>query len=156
VGGEDELNAWKALWTDEDGARKYRRFEGDRPSESGAVSFAKDLRRRGLAVEVISVRHAYPPPEKMKRPDRPGLLWCPYCVKWREFSEAIVVHPDYRTPELLRCTICTISIRDAYVRRYNPEFAAKYDVEQELKARARKQKIDEKKLRTIKPRKVRA
>lgn len=126
-----QTNAWNVQF-EENGVLKIKVFEGDKPKESGAVDFAKQLKSRGLPVEVISRRRAYAPPVG-KEPPRHGLLWCPYCIKWREFEMAAVVHPTYETPELLRCTVCTISVKDAYVRRYNPLFVDRHEIEQELK-----------------------
>jgi len=125
-------NAWNVQFIEE-GVVKIRVFEGNSPKP--AVDFAKEQRRRGLVVdvEVFSRRSAFPPPAKQLSPPRAGLLWCPYCVKWREFEESIIVRPDYETPPHLRCPVCTISIRDYYVRRYNPDMVARMEVEAELK-----------------------
>lgn len=123
-------NAWNVQFL-EDGILKVKVFEGDKPKESGAVDFAKELKRRGLSVEVISRRRAYAPPVG-REPDRHGLLWCPYCIKYREFEVAAVVHPTYETPELLRCTVCTISVMDAYVRKFNPIFVERHTIQEEL------------------------
>lgn len=128
-------NAWKTQW-EEDSRRRAKRFEGDSPSP--AVSFGKGLKRRGIdVVDVISTRSAFPPPLKHLSAPKPGLLWCPYCVKWREFEEAEVVFKDFRTPPLMRCTTCTISIKDAYVRKYNPELVIKYELQMEDRQRKR-------------------
>ncbi|HUV13117.1 MAG TPA: hypothetical protein VMY18_05705 [Acidobacteriota bacterium] len=123
------INAWKVLWKDQDGAKKFRRFEGDKPTE--AVEFGKELKRRGFPVDVISARKGFPPPLKVSQPDRIGTLWCPYCVKWRDFHETAVKWEGFITPVILRCTTCTISVKDAYVRRYNPLIVAKYEITRE-------------------------
>lgn len=125
-------NAWNVQYLKE-GRVVIRVFEGDSPKASGAVPFAKKLAKRGLSYDIISRRHAFPPVGKNTDPPAPGLLWCPYCIKWREFEEAAVIREEYETPELLRCTVCTISIRDYHVRLYNPLFVERHDIEQELK-----------------------
>jgi hypothetical protein len=134
-------NAWNVQFI-EDGVLKQKVFEGDSPKESGAVEFAKDKRAHGTVVDVISRRRAYPPPLKQQTSPSPGLLWCPYCIKWREFEESIVVRDAYETPPALRCGVCTISIRDYYVRKYNPELVLRMDVEAEL----RRAKVPDKKV----------
>jgi hypothetical protein len=127
-------NAWNVQWND--GEHLVRKvFEGNSPKESGAVAFANELRRRGLLADVISRRRGFPPPAKMKEPTRLGLLWCPYCLKWKEFQETAVKHEEYLTPELLRCTTCTISIMDYYVRIYNPVFAERYFTAKDMRKR---------------------
>lgn len=126
-------NAWNVLYK-EDERLLIKVFEGDSPKESGAVPFAKELRLNGITAEVISRRRAFAPqgwPYQVN-PPAPGLVWCPYCVKWREYEEASVVHDDYETPSLLRCTVCTISIKDFYVRKYNPILVERYEIQAEL------------------------
>jgi hypothetical protein len=123
-------NAWNVQF-EEEGVLKIKVFEGDKPKDSGAVDFAKKLKLRGLKVDVISRRRAYAPPVG-KEPSGYGLLWCPYCIKWREFEVAAVVHPTYETPELLRCTVCTISVMDYYVRKYNPVFVERHTIREEM------------------------
>lgn len=125
-------NAWNVQFV-EDGITKIKVFEGDSPKN--AVAFAKEQRLHGIVadVNVISRRQAFPPPLKQVLPPRAGMIWCPYCIKWREFEESIVVRPDYETPALSRCSVCTISIKDYYVRRYNPELIARMEIEAELK-----------------------
>lgn len=124
--------SWRAIWT-EDGKLLSKRFWGDKPTN--AVTFAKDLKRRGISVDVVSVMKAFPPPIGKLRPDRPGLLWCPYCIKWREFVEAEVKTKEFMTPSLLRCPTCTISVKDAYVRGFNPEVVIRYELQQEMRAK---------------------
>lgn len=131
-------NKWSVLWKDETGYHK-KSFESDPPTP--AVAFAKELKRRGISiVDVVSRRRAFPPPLKAKPPDRPGFLWCPYCIKWREFRELAVRDNDgIRGPELVRCVVCSLSIRDSYVRKYNPQFYRRWETEQESR-RAQKAK----------------
>lgn len=125
-------NAWNVQFHKE-GRTVIRVFEGDSPKQSGAVQFAAELKSHGTPVDIISRRHAFPPTGKHLNPPHPGLLWCPYCIKWREFEESAIVRPDYETPELMRCTVCTISIRDYHVRMYNPTFVARLEAEQEIR-----------------------
>ena len=124
------INGWAVLWKDNEGAHK-RKFEGDSPTE--AVTFGKELKRRGFSVEVISRRRAFAPPKNAKAPDSPGILWCPYCIKYREFRE-IAIRDEYGLgPAIVRCIVCMISVRDAYVRRWNRHFYRRWETEQERK-----------------------
>jgi len=133
-------NVWKVQFR-QNGKRVFRKFEGNSPIQSGAVEFGKDLKNRGISIDVISVRKAYPPPYKNKkkqwlgRQEAPhlGLLWCPYCIKWREFHYAAISSKDGISPELFRCPVCTISIRDHYIQLYNPDMFMRLDIEQEVK-----------------------
>jgi hypothetical protein len=128
------INAWNVQWND--GEKLVRKvFEGDSPKDSGAVSFAKELRGRGLSVDIISRRHGFPPPVKMREPPRMGMLWCPYCIKWREFEVIAISHEGFTTPDLLRCPVCTISIMDYHVRTYNVEFVERYLTAQDMRKR---------------------
>lgn len=131
-------NAWKTQWRDE-GKLLVKEFEGNSPKS--AVEYGKKLKLHGIAVvDVISARQAFPPPPKRAISPQHGLLWCPYCVKWRVFEEAEVHYADFYTPSLPRCTVCSISIKDAYVRMYNPELVIRIEMQQELRA-ARKEQL---------------
>lgn len=125
-------NAWNVRWNDGEKI-VIKVFEGDSPKGSGAVPFAADLRKHGFHVDVISRRRAFPPPAKYAAPDQIGMLWCPYCVKWRAFEESAIRRAEYTTPVLLRCTICTISVMDFYVRHYNPIFTERYFTAKEMR-----------------------
>lgn len=125
-------NAWNVQWVTADGVLTKKAFEGNSPKLSGAVDFAADLRKHGFSVEVISRRRAFPIPMKMAIPPQMGLLWCPYCIKWRDFQEAAVQHGDRVGPELLRCPVCTISVMDYYFRLYNSIFAERYFTAKEM------------------------
>ena len=120
------------MWLEE-GKKLIKVFEGDSPKGSGAVDFFKKKRSDGFTVELISRRHGFPPPIKQSLSPSPGLLWCPYCIKWREFEYATRTRRDFYTPELLRCPTCGISVKDYYVRKYNALFVERYEAEQELK-----------------------
>lgn len=135
IGEASMINAWRTQW--QEGRQLFaKRFEGDKPTK--AVEFGKALKLRGISVvDVISMRKAFPPPLKMREAPKPGLLWCPYCVKWREFLEAEVKYPDFITPVLLRCTTCRISVKDAYVRMYNQELVIQHEMRLEMKAKQR-------------------
>lgn len=107
-----------------------------------------------MEVYVVSARRAYPPPlvdpkwpsKGYQSPPTHGLLWCPYCVKWREFEESAVRVMGNISPDLFRCPICTISIMDHYVNLYNPEMVIRLNIASESKgvrvssARVRKPK----------------
>lgn len=125
-------NAWNVLFIE--GERTLIKvFEGDSPKGSGAIAFAKQKRLQGIQADIISRRKGFGPPDNKKDPPSPGLLWCPYCIKWREFEDSSVQRGDYETPSLLRCSVCLISIKDYYVRRYNPIFVERHDIELEMK-----------------------
>ena len=133
VGEKGMENAWKTQW-EEEGRRRYKEFAGDKPTP--AVEFGKKLKLRGIAVvDVISVRRAFPPPLKHQTSPGPGYLWCPYCLKWRPFEESAVQYTDFYTPAVMRCPVCTISIKDAFVRMYNPELVIRYEMEMEMRQR---------------------
>jgi hypothetical protein len=105
------------------------------------VAFAKELKDRGIPFDLISQIKTYPPPFKdakkewLGRQEAPqyGLLWCPYCIKWREFHYTAIDHKDWTGPELFRCTVCTISIRDYWVKKYNPDFFLRLEIQQQVK-----------------------
>jgi hypothetical protein len=120
------MNSWKVLWDDAAAERRrFKKFEGDSPKE--AVAFGRKLRDRGLTVlGIISMRVAYAPPKDKPKPDQYGIMWCPYCVKWRLW-EFLGVHVGevVLDPEL-RCPVCTISINHYWVRYFNPVVASRF------------------------------
>jgi len=128
-------NGWKVIWFDE-GKKLVRKFEGDSPRDSGAVDFGKRLQASGLnPVHIVSQRKAFAPPKDKNRPPEPGMLWCPYCLKWRHFHEISVMDSDgIRSPILWRCPVCTISVRNFYVKRYNFEMVARFDARDEIQS----------------------
>jgi hypothetical protein len=114
-------NAWNVFWRDGEGKKFVRSFPGEKPSESGAIEFAKNQRARGFTdVNVTSRRKAFAPPFNLRNSPEAGMLWCPYCLKWRHFMERAMKFKDFSTGPEWRCPVCSISINDAYVRRYNP------------------------------------
>lgn len=124
-------NAWKVLWV-QDKKKYFKVFEGDKPKESGAVDFGKKLQARGIKdVNIISKRRPFDKPLHVVIPH--GLLWCPYCLKIREFHETAIRNKDGRTPRLFRCPTCTVSIHDAAIRRNNPDMVAILDARARLK-----------------------
>lgn len=137
------VNVWRVLWT-ESGMKKLKKFTSDPPTP--AIAFARPLKKQGFPVEIISGK-PFPPPIKVRLPDRPGVLWCPYCIKWREFIDAAIKDKDgLLGPDLLRCSICFMSIRDAYIRKYNLMFYKKWEVQQEMKQRIAQEKRGKKPL----------
>jgi len=112
-------NAWNVIWKDSVGKKKLRIFEGDSPRTSGAIDFGKKLQDRGLRPDVVSRRHAFAPPRNKLKPPDTGLLWCPYCLKWREFRDFAIRVDGIIGPSNYRCPVCIITIKDAYVRKYN-------------------------------------
>lgn len=134
-------NTWNVIWYREN--KKYIKgpFVGDKPSESGALAFAKKLKGKGIPVSnihIVSRRKTFaPPPDKLKAPD-PGMTWCPYCLKWREFVEKAIRKDGLLGPVDWRCPICTVSIHDYYIRMYNPAMIIRYE--------ARKTKVPSEKM----------
>ncbi len=126
------MNGWKVIWTQE-GKRLMRRFQGDSPKESGAVAFARKLRGRGFVVDgVVSQKKAFPPP---KGKTLGKGVWCPYCVKWRDFRVYAIRKYSIVVPPILRCPVCQISINDGFVRAYNQHVFLEYSIISEDKAR---------------------
>lgn len=108
---------WKVLWVKPEGGKTFRRFVGDRPSE--AVQFAKTLKRQGLKPNVICANKAWRPTTEQELKRRPGMIWCPYCIKWRNFKLFAVRRKTYITDAQMRCPVCTISTNDFYVKKFN-------------------------------------
>lgn len=120
-------NAWNVIWRNTEGKKLIRKFEGDSPRESGAIAFGKKLQSQGWTVDIVSRRKGFAPPtSKLEAPEY-GMLWCPYCLKWREFREFSVKTNGFRGPLIYRCPVCTISIRDFYVRKYNFDMVSRLD-----------------------------
>ena len=119
------LNTWKVLWEPRENHRKVKKFPGDSPKE--AVEFAKRLKTKGRVVlGVISCRKAYAPPKDKEKPDQYGIMWCPYCVKWRAFDIMGKYLGSVLLPPDLRCPVCTVSINEYWVRFFNPLIAARF------------------------------
>lgn len=122
-------NAWRVYWV-LDGKRKYRHFEGsdqlaenkglrwyEKPLEA-AVTFAKELKKQGHAPDIVSCRQAFIPTIKDKKPA--GSIWCPYCMKYRQFRLFRVNRKDGIPAQgANRCPVCTITENNYYVQRYN-------------------------------------
>ena len=128
-------NAWKVIWYDDD--RKFlKRFEGDSPRESGAIEFGKSLQSVGIkSIHIVSQRKAFAPPKDKLVPPEHGMLWCPYCLKWKTFIETSIMDKDgIRSPIDWRCPVCTISIRNFYVRRYNLEMVLRFEGRAEMQS----------------------
>lgn len=91
-------------------------------------------RRGGRPVQstkrVVSYRDVYRAP--LRRLNREGQWWCPYCMEMREFvspRELPFIHPPVVTlhglsPQPtepgLYCPMCLVSTRDHNVRKHNP------------------------------------
>jgi hypothetical protein len=121
-------NAWKVIWIDHAGKKYFRNFDGEKPRESGAIDFGKKLKAQGFhSVDVVSKRRAFAPPPGKSRPPSLGLLWCPYCLKWREFVFKSIRRGTVRTPVAWRCPVCSISTEDHFVKRFNFMEVARLD-----------------------------
>lgn len=125
------INGWVVIWFQNH--RKYKKngFEGDSPSASGAIDYAKKVvTSRGIPVKdvhIVSKRKAFGPSQKALGKREPGSLWCPYCLKWRFFHISSVMNDGIVGPELMRCPICTISVNDYYVKKYNATMVARIE-----------------------------
>lgn len=112
------MQSWTVIWWD-DKEKFIKKFPGEKPSDSGALAFAKRQQERGLKPYIVSGSRAYPPTKTALAEPHDDLIWCPYCLKWRKFHKKAISRDGVVGPELWRCPICTISIKDAYVRMYN-------------------------------------
>jgi len=120
-------NAWNVIWWTAEGKKKQRAFEGELPREAGAIDFGKKLQSDGLKPVIVSRRKAFGPPLAKIKPPQRGMLWCPYCLKWCFFKEYSIRVDGLIGPMKWRCPVCTISIYDAYVKKYNPEMVERLD-----------------------------
>lgn len=129
-------NVWKVIAT-KNHRTFFKKFVGDKPRESGAIDFGKKLQELGYTnVNIVSARKPFTKPLNVQVPR--GLLWCPYCLKIREFIFKGLSHPDgSHTPALWRCPVCHISIRDAAVRTNN-DFLTIVSMDPRLQDRKRK------------------
>lgn len=113
-------NFWKVIWKTQEGKKLLKKFPGESPKDSGAIAFGKKLQERGLLdVSIVSGLRAYGPPIAKRTSPRYGMIWCPYCLKWQEFKEFALRLHGLKIPSALRCPVCTISIRDGFVLKYN-------------------------------------
>lgn len=108
---------WKVLWKTPEGQSKFKVFEGKKPSD--AVLYAKSLKKQGLKPAVVSANYPYPPTPQQENNRRPGMIWCPYCLRWRNFKLFAIKRATYVTDAQMRCPICKISTNDYYVKKHN-------------------------------------
>jgi len=121
-------NSWRVIWFENNQKFKKSGFAGDSPKASGAIDYAKSVAARGILVSnihVVSMRKTFAPTQKMLKEQPPGTFWCPWCIKWREFTTFAVVRNGEEGIELLRCPICTISTNDFFIKKYNPILVAR-------------------------------
>lgn len=120
---------WKVIWY-KDGKKFKKPFQGDKPRESGAIDYARSLIAKGVPkddVHLVSMVTAFAPLKSTPTAPQPGMVWCPYCLKWRFFVEKALLIGGFRTPLLWRCPICSISIKDVWVRKFNVLMALTLD-----------------------------
>lgn len=111
---------WKVLWRKEDGKKTFRKFsDPEDSSPKVAASFFRELKKQGLKPAIISVNKAWRPTKDQEDKRRPGDLWCPYCIKWRQFKLFSIKRKNYTSEAFLRCPVCTISTNDYWVKHYN-------------------------------------
>lgn len=102
----------------------------------------KQLAERGVKAHLVSRRKAYWPKlntsvEKhtAKQALADGMLWCPYCRRWRwftipkyrpnaEFGSIHWILNSYVNQELRCCSWCLISVDNFYVKQINGEEVA--------------------------------
>lgn len=87
-----------------------------------------EVTRRGRKKKVVSYKDVYRAP--MRRLNREGKWWCPYCREIREFVHAYelpFIHPPHPvvghmtpTGSGLYCPMCLVGTYDHNVRRWNP------------------------------------
>ena len=108
---------WTVKWKNAEGKIIKKRFLGDSPKE--AVEFAKGLKKQELQPNVYCANHAFRPTTEQEAKRRPGMLWCPYCIKWRNFKMLAIKHATYTSEPFMRCPVCTISVNDFFVKKFN-------------------------------------
>lgn len=139
-GKRDRHNSWKVITT-QNGKRYFKIFHGEKPRESGAIDFGKQLQAQGLKVDIVSGR-PFRKPRDIKVP--PGSLWCCYCLKVREFVYKGLRHKDgTHSPAVYRCPVCHMTIRDAAIRDNNDFVMI---VKLDPRARTRQAKVPSEKL----------
>lgn len=92
-----------------------------------------EVMRRGRKRLVLRIVDVYRNP--MKRRNREGIWWCPYCREFREFVysyELPYIHPPIPalrgfgngrpepSDDQLHCPMCLISTQNHHVRKWNP------------------------------------
>lgn len=108
---------WVVKWRTAEGKLTKRRFEGRSPSE--AVQYAKGLKKQGLQPNIYCANHAFRPTKEQELKRRPGMVWCPYCIKWRDFKLLAIKRSTYTSEAFMRCPVCTVSTNDFFVKKYN-------------------------------------
>lgn len=124
-------NSWRVIWFESNRKFKKSNFPGDSPRASGAIDYAKSIVARGIPVSnvhVVSMRKTYAPTPKMLKEQPQGTFWCPWCIKWREFRTFAVDRNGEVGIEMLRCPICTISVNDFFIKKYNPILVARASI----------------------------
>lgn len=131
------MNTWKVYWW-EDGRKKFKRFDGPKPTL--AVERAKELKREGKEVAVVSSSKAFSIPPSKVYDREPGMLWCPYCVAFRRFKIYALKREHYVAEAKLRCPVCSISTDDYYVKKHNQDTKATWEILSRENQRREKQK----------------
>jgi hypothetical protein len=92
----------------------------------GVKKVKKQVRRRGKLKTVLTYEDVYRVP--MKRRNREGVWWCPYCMELREFVRAheLPYEPPKAIIDLMPqnggmyCPMCFVGTSDHNVRKWNP------------------------------------
>lgn len=109
-------NNWRVFWIKAEGGKAFKQFNHEKPTK--AIAYAKELKRKGLKPWIVSTK-SWRPTEKQEVNRRPGMLWCPYCIKWRNFKLLKVKKPTFVSEAFMRCPYCLISTNDFFVKKYN-------------------------------------
>lgn len=107
----DTCPRWKVIVFHK-GERVEKLFHNPKKGQS----LVAQLSERGVKAHVVCRRYPHFPP-KGEAPE-PGMLWCPYCRRWRWFKVP-KKRPPFSTLEIKCCAWCWISEDDAFVKNYN-------------------------------------
>jgi hypothetical protein len=101
--------------------KQVKRFREDL---TGAIAFYRQMRKEGKEVHLVSANRGFPPfkPGHKRYEERPSSkhIWCPYCMKWRQFVYTALRDRDGQVSAAEnRCPVCKIPLHDYNVKKYN-------------------------------------
>lgn len=110
---------WKVIWR-EQGKLRLKRFQ-DKLQD--AIAFYREQKGLEKEVYLVCANKGFPPfkPGHKRYVERPSSkhMWCAYCMAWRQFRMTAIRTDGILGEPQLRCPICTISINDWYIQKYN-------------------------------------
>jgi len=139
--GAPERARWELIWVGKDKKIKRKAFESDL---AGALALYIKAHGKLRAVTLRCCNMGFPPPEDlqprkvmvkegklrveklyvpMKKKNREGVFWCPYCMKLRKFvRKESLKSPSGMVLDESRfcCPLCGVGHRDHNIRKYNP------------------------------------